>query len=190
MAVRPGTETDARFHPYLEGDRVILRALAASDLDELAAAADDPELSRWTTVPYPYTRAHADAFLREVDAAKATGWAHVFAIRARATGDFVGIIDLRDIEPVSGRAEIGYWITAAHRRRGYAKDAIRCVLAIGTNVFGIERFVANVREGNAGSESVLRSHGFREDPDDAREHPRTRMPGAKRFIRDSPDAPR
>lgn len=43
-----------------------IRALVDTDVDWICAACQDPDIQRWTSVPVPYTRAHAEDFVAAV----------------------------------------------------------------------------------------------------------------------------
>jgi RimJ/RimL family protein N-acetyltransferase len=58
--------------------------------------------------------------------------------------------------------ELGYWIAAAHRRRGFASEAASALLArIFTAEPSIETVCAAARVDNIASQHVLRRAGFR-----------------------------
>ncbi len=69
----------------LTTDRLVLRPFRPADEEEVHAAAQDPDIQRWTQVPSPYERTHAHAFVNEI---VPTGWredtAYPFAVRLRA----------------------------------------------------------------------------------------------------------
>jgi hypothetical protein len=51
--------------PTLTGARVRLRPWRADDADAVLAACQDAEIQRWTEVPVPYRREHAEGFVGE-----------------------------------------------------------------------------------------------------------------------------
>ncbi len=59
-----------------------------------------------------------------------------------------------------GRVEIGYMVVSEHRRRGYAEEAARALLAWATAEHGITRFRADVSPQNIPSLSLIRKLGF------------------------------
>lgn len=52
--------------PVLTGSMVTLRPRRADDVDDFAAACQDPDLQRWTSVPAPYRRADAVGYVQKV----------------------------------------------------------------------------------------------------------------------------
>ena len=72
-----------------------------------------------------------------------------------------------------GRAEVGYWILPAHRRRGHARAALRELIAYARD-HGARVVRAAVAPDNEPSLALLRSEGFAEvgeqwDEEDGRE---------------------
>ena len=49
--------------PTLTGSRVRLRPWRTEDVDAVCAACQDAEIQRWTQVPVPYARKHAEEFV-------------------------------------------------------------------------------------------------------------------------------
>ena len=83
--------TDLDGHPLVDGDLTLLPWRHVMSLpgvrDDLVAASNDPEMVRWTTVPHPYTAAHADEFLSAPTPAQvAQRPVHPVADHAFATG--------------------------------------------------------------------------------------------------------
>jgi RimJ/RimL family protein N-acetyltransferase len=144
----------------LPGGRGRLRAPAERDLDTITAACQDPTIVRWTTVPHPYERAHAEDFVRR---RASGGWdlgsAATFAI-ADAEDTWVGSIDLRLADPESTDAEVGYLVDPLARGHGYATAALGTLAAWGFDAFGLERIRWRAEVGNVGSRRVADKAGF------------------------------
>lgn len=105
---------------------VLLSPPTTADVDPILVACQDPEIQAWTTVPSPYEREHAEAFVQEwvVD-----GWAEnrhaTWAVRE--DGTLRGMVGLAMHPP--GSAEIGYWMAPEGRGRGLLHRAV--MLALG-----------------------------------------------------------
>ena len=95
-----------------------LRALQASDAEWIDRACQDAEIQRWTTVPRPYTQAHAESFIRDK-----AGELTAFAIVHAASNEPVGVAGVHHIR--DGVATIGYWVAPWGRGHGAATAAIR-----------------------------------------------------------------
>jgi RimJ/RimL family protein N-acetyltransferase len=61
-----------------------------------------------------------------------------------------------------GRAEIGYEIFEPYRRRGYAREAVRGLLAWATRRHGVRRFLAAIAPDNEASMQLALGLGFRQ----------------------------
>src|SRR6186997_1265680 len=94
-----------------EGD-FVLRTWREDDVDALVAAINGPEIAHWIpTIPHPYTREDAVAFIRgEVVPAHE-------AMAVELGGRVVGGIGI-GVSTIGYRASVGYWIAAPARGRG------------------------------------------------------------------------
>lgn len=145
----------------LSTERLVLHAPTEADVDAITAACQDPEIARWTTVPSPYTREHAEDFVHLVaqqwDAGSEVVWGMY------ADGELVGMIGLHHItDHHSGaHAELGYWVTAAARGKGYLTEAARAVVDWGFSELGLVRIRWQAVAGNIPSARAARALGFR-----------------------------
>lgn len=147
----------------LTTDRLALRPFAPSDEDEVYAAAQDPDIQRWTMVPSPYERAHARSFVSEQVPA---GWredtAYSFAVRLGSEGPLVAAVGVHVHEVFGSRNyEIGYWAAKEHRGRGYVTEAVRAVARWAFTELGAVRLEWRAHLDNAGSRAVAQKAGFR-----------------------------
>ena len=102
----------------LTGDRVTISPLAASDTDELVAAASDGRLWElwYTSVPPP--EGMADDVARRL-AEQRAGTLVPFTVRRVDTGAVIGSTNYMNIEPEAPRLEIGgTWNAASAQRSG------------------------------------------------------------------------
>lgn len=109
----------------IETPRLLLRAPAAGDIDQIARLANDEGIARMTTaMPYPYYRADAEAFVARAQALDPAREA-VFAIERPGDG-LVGVLGLH---PSGGLGpEIGYWIGRPYWGQGIASEAASAVM--------------------------------------------------------------
>jgi RimJ/RimL family protein N-acetyltransferase len=59
-----------------------------------------------------------------------------------------------------GRVEIGYAVITEHRRRGFAEEAVRAILAWAVRECGVTRFSARIEPQNIPSLNLIRKLGF------------------------------
>ena len=74
----------------------------------------------------------------------------------------VGRINFHGPPDARGAVEVGYAILPAHRRRGYAQEAVEALFAWASREHGITRFIASVSPDNEPSLGLVRKLGFRQ----------------------------
>lgn len=144
----------------LHTDRLILRAPTTDDVDAIYAACQDPEISRWTTVPSPYSREDAESFVELIaewwadDSQAIWGIFHEDAL--------VGVVGLHHItsHPTGGATELGYWATASSRGQGFMAEAARAVIDWGFAERNLARINWRAVVGNVPSARTARALGF------------------------------
>lgn len=167
--------------PVLRTERLVLDALGALDEDAVFESCQDPEVQRYTTVPVPYTREHAQSFVGDVardteeaddlvlwairlaggaaDARAAASGAPTDALPEPASVPLVGVIDLR-LEPI-GSATVGFWLAAPFRGRGLMTEALHAVAGWALDgELALQRLHWAAAVGNVGSATVARRAGF------------------------------
>jgi RimJ/RimL family protein N-acetyltransferase len=146
--------------PLVEGETA-LRAWRDSDLQPLVAACQDPEISRWTRVPYPYDVTDARAYLLQRHDSLQAGVAAPFAIVSSADRDqLLGSISLMRFSWKDARAEVGYWLAKEARGQGHVTRAVRLVTAWGFRHLDLERIDLLAATGNPASQRVAERCGF------------------------------
>jgi RimJ/RimL family protein N-acetyltransferase len=148
-------------HTPLSDAGTVLRGWRDSDLDALVAACQDPEISRWTRVPYPYGESDARRYLLARFDAIHCGTSAPFAIVAGdADGPLLGSISLMAPDWRHLRAEVGYWLSREARGRGHATRAVRMICRWGVHALGIERIELLAATANTASQRVADRAGF------------------------------
>lgn len=131
------------------------------DIDAIFAACQDPDIQRYTTVPAPYTREHAEGFVGLTTQWWESGAEAVWAIRHE--GALVGMVGLHKLDRGNGAGEIGYWMAPAGRGQGLLTEAARAVLDWGFSAEGpaLARIEWRAVVGNVPSARTARALGFR-----------------------------
>jgi RimJ/RimL family protein N-acetyltransferase len=146
--------------PPLQDGVVLLRPFSDDDVSELVAALADPEVSHWTTIPFPYTEKDARGWIERAAELWREGDGTPFAVTDRETGRLVGGIGMsvRD-----GVGTFGYWIREDARGRGIAPAALRLLCRWAVDDLGLERLQLMTLPGNVSSERVAEKGGFRRE---------------------------
>ena len=140
----------------LRTERLALSLPTAADVDAIYAACQDPDIQRYTTVPSPYERSHAEGFVPHVAKSWAEGTELTWAIREGET--LAGLIGLYRIG--GGAGEIGYWMAPGSRGRGLLTEAARAVVDWGFDELDLQRIEWRAVVGNVASARAARTLGF------------------------------
>ena len=148
--------------PDLSDGTVRLRAPERRDADAIHAACQDPAIVRFTRVPFPYTRAHAEAFVRNAAHELASGsGAHLVAADVES-GELLGVIGLM-IDRSRGSGEVGYWVTPDQRGRQVARRGVRLMVGWGLTELELARVQLMADVHNVASQRVAEVCGFRRE---------------------------
>lgn len=111
--------------PTLSDDGVAVRPLGPADLDALVEQSRDPLVRRWTSVPEPYERRDAEAYLRDV---VRPGWesGRELVLAVERDCRYAGLVRLRPDD--AGGAGVGYVLGPWARGAGTMSTALRLVL--------------------------------------------------------------
>ncbi|GGK24447.1 acetyltransferase [Streptomyces camponoticapitis] len=139
-------------------ERLRLRPLVPDDIDAVHAACQDPDIQRWTTIPSPYGRQHAEHFVERVvpDMWRA-GTNFVFAVEPVGGGPLLASVSAHSR---TGVWEVGYWTVKEHRGRGYTTEALGALVRWIFTELGAERVEWRAEAGNEGSRAVALKAGF------------------------------
>lgn len=140
---------------------VTLRAPEPSDLDMLYELENDS--SAWETgcTAAPVSR---DLLRRYIESAEtditATRQLRMMIV-SRESDEAVGTIDMFNVDILNRRAEIGIAVTAAHRRRGYALEALAAVASYAARYLGMHQLYATIAADNAASRALFSRAGYK-----------------------------
>jgi [ribosomal protein S5]-alanine N-acetyltransferase len=149
-----------------------LEPLGDQHLAGLAGLGRDPLIQRNTRVPEPWIEGFERQWLDGYEEGWAVGTQAGFAIVEPATGEFLGIAGLVDIQPEARQGEIGYLVTEPARGRGIATRALAFVTEYALDERKLERVELLIATDNEASirvaehggykrEGVLRSYGLK-----------------------------
>ncbi|MGW0120979.1 GNAT family N-acetyltransferase [Streptomyces sp. NPDC003327] len=100
-----------------------------------------------------------DARHRELIEAQDAGEIH-FHVLVAEDGEIVGRINLLNVDPRTGSAELGYRLAEKATGRGFATLGVREVCRLAVAEYGLSRLTAFVTVGNDASSAVLARAGF------------------------------
>ena len=130
-----------------------LRVLNPSDAEWITRACQDEEVQRWTKVPKPYMREHADSFIKNKN-----GDLAAWAIVDSRTQEPVGVCSIHNI--TNGVASVGYWVAPWGRKSGAASTALRIMPTLARRIGNAHTLQATIAETNAASQRTAARAGF------------------------------
>ena len=130
-----------------------LRNLVPSDTEWITRACQDEEVQRWTKVPRPYTREHAEAFIQNKN-----GELAAWAIIDSRSQEPVGMIGIHHV--INGVASIGYWVAPWGRKSGAASTALRIIPTLARRIGNAHTLQATIAETNTASRRTAERAGF------------------------------
>ena len=158
-----GAHRPAGSPPVLSDGVVLLRPPRADDAPRIAKGCQDPLISRWTSVPTPYSLADAQAWIAAHSPIGPEGieawWASPTWAITLEDDHWLGTIDLR-LDHADG-ATVGYLVAPWARGRGVATRSLRLACRWGFTALGLRVIQWRAHVGNEASRAVATRVGFR-----------------------------
>jgi RimJ/RimL family protein N-acetyltransferase len=134
---------------------VTLRPFVTGDVDDMVVMGRDPDTLRYTSVPHPYERRHAEEWVAEPGKDRRTTACWAIEAGDGGTARFAGSLDLRGHPP-----EIGYVLAPWARGRGYMARAVRLATRWAFEEAGLPVVHWRTQAGNLASWRVAHACGF------------------------------
>jgi ribosomal-protein-alanine N-acetyltransferase len=147
--------------PTLSNEVLTLRPLREEDISAIYEACQDPSISTFTRVPYPYAKEMAEEFVRGCDLSYRNHQGVVFAIEK--DGVFAGTIGLHGIQLTDHCAEVGYWVEKSHRGNGLCTAALQSILDFSLSIMDFRRIEGMADFNNFASQRVMERAGMVRD---------------------------
>lgn len=149
-----------------ETDRLILRHLQASDLEDFLGYRNDPEVARYQGWEH-FTREQAETTIAEqmLRVPGSPGKTFVFAVALKPDNRLIGDLGLMVREHDPNQAMTGYTFSRAYQGKGYATEAFIGMLdfVFDPNGLDMHRIFALVEPENTPSVRLLERTGFRRE---------------------------
>ena len=140
---------------FIDGD-LTLRPWQLSDAERVFHICQDPKVQEYTTVPVPYRREDATAFIeRNTPAGPEAGYAYACVVN----GEVVGSASLHNLNNFDHVVELGYWVSPEARGNRIATRASKMLVAFAFSS-GARRVQAFTLPENEGSRRTLLAAGF------------------------------
>ena len=140
-------------HPLFSA-RLKLRPLAEADAPTLVALANDWDVTRYTTLPFPYDISDALGFILSQ---RRNGV--VFALERLLDGALIGCMGA--YPDTNGSYEVGYWLGREYWGQGYATEAGRRFVRYLFQDIGLNDIWSSVNKDNIASVHVIHHLGMK-----------------------------
>ena len=138
----------------------LLRAPEPEDLDILFNMENDTALWMVSGNAVPYSRYQIKRYIEQSQHDFYTDRQVRFMIVRQADGVVLGSVDLTDIDPYNGRAEIGIALLSEYRGQGIASAALKIVAGYSKSVLRLRQLFCLVPKDNEESIKLFANNGF------------------------------
>lgn len=139
-----------------------LRAPEPEDLDVLFNMENDSSIWMVSGNAVPYSRYQIKKYIQQSQHDFYTDRQIRFMIEREADNVVMGTVDLTDIDPYNGRAEVGIALLSEYRGQGIASAALKTVLGYAKRVLRLRQLFCLVPADNETSVKLFASNGFGE----------------------------
>ena len=144
--------------PTLATERLILRKINITDLEDVFEYASDPAVTEFL-MWYPHkNREYTKAYLKYLKRLYCRGKFYDWGIEIN--GKIIGTVGFTSINLEDNCAEIGYVINSSYWGRGIAAEAIKEIIRFAFCVLKLDRLYAVIMSKNERSAKVLYKCGF------------------------------
>jgi RimJ/RimL family protein N-acetyltransferase len=149
----------------LESPRLRLRRFQSDDATAFAGYRSDPEVARLQSWSVPYSFDEAQQFVKSLESVspgKPGEWFQ-FAVVLRSNGALIGDCALRTTSVDPRQAELGFSFATPYQRRGYALEAVSCVLGYAFTKLEMHRVFSIIDARNERAQLLLERTAFRRE---------------------------
>ena len=161
---RPSIPSIAKLNLVIESQRLRMRPWEARDVDDIYPIVSDPEFPKLMSWEAHKTKAETAEWIEGAAQSIATNEEVKWAIEHE--GKAIGAIGFHEIcwqvrAFRLDRAELGYWLSPAHQRKGLMTEAVQAVVRFGFETIGLHKIVVTCMADNVASRRVIEKAAFR-----------------------------
>ncbi|RUS47940.1 GNAT family N-acetyltransferase [Cohnella sp. AR92] len=147
--------------PILETDRILLRPITRSDVDDMYEYCSVPEVSRYTTWDYHRNKDDTKGFIdfvrKRYEEEKVGPW----GIEYKETKRLIGSCSFVNWNNPCLRAEVGYVLSNRYWNMGIMTEVVRRILEFSFKELELVRVEARCHPDNLGSAKVMEKSGMK-----------------------------
>src|SRR5690606_26757311 len=149
--------------PVLNTERLTLRKMAVSDVQEVFEIRSDTEIMKFSTRPIAQTMQYALDHIRKVNEAVDRNESINWAVTLKGQERLIGMLGFVRIQPRNYRAEVGYVLNPNYQRQCIMHEALASVLDFGFSALGLNSIMAVVDPANLPSINLLEKFHFEKE---------------------------
>lgn len=149
--------------PNLETNRLNLRRLTSTDVNEVLALRSNPEIMKFIPRTLITTQEEALEFIITMDTTIDSKTVINWAITTKENDQLIGMIGYYRMKPENYRAEVGYLLATEHHGKGIISEALQRVVQFGFEEMGLNSIEAVIDPENIASEKVLLKINFEKE---------------------------
>ncbi|UFH35119.1 GNAT family N-acetyltransferase [Flavobacterium acetivorans] len=146
--------------PNLETERLLLRRVNNTDVNEIFELRSNPETMKYIPRPLVTTTEEALEHIAMIDAKIDSNEGINWAITLKGDSKLIGIIGHYRIKPEHYRAEIGYMLLPEYSGKGIVSEAVEEAVKYGFEIMKLHSIEAVIDPENNGSARVLEKLQF------------------------------
>lgn len=148
----------------LNTPRLSMRPIDFSDTSAIQTAAGERHVAdTMISVPHPYQDGESDRYIKNSLLEREQGKAISFSILLKSGKQFLGLIEVREIEREHLQAELSFWLATEACGNGYMQEALKAVVSYCFVDLGLNRLYAYHMVRNPASCKVLEKSGFTQE---------------------------
>jgi [ribosomal protein S5]-alanine N-acetyltransferase len=146
--------------PVIETERLLLKRITHSDVNEIFELRSNPETMKY--IPRPLVKTTEDALehIAMIDDKIVTNVGINWGITLKDNPKLLGIIGYYRMQPENYRAEIGYMLLPEFHGKGIIPEAVNKLIRYGFDNLKLHSIEAVIDPENFASEKVLQKCGF------------------------------
>ena len=146
--------------PILMSKRLMLRQLEAKDAKALFDYQSDKNNFEFVDMPVYIALEQAQSYIHKMNLGMTENKWIPWAICLKDEDEIIGTVSLWHLDDKENKAELGYGLFPAYRRKGYMKEALEKVLAYGFDDMKLLTIEAYTSVSNEPSKQFLDSQAF------------------------------
>ncbi len=143
--------------PILTTERLTLRQLSDSDVQEIFLLRSDPLINQYLDRPPSKTLKDALGFIEKIKNNSLSYW----AIAQKGNEKLVGTICLFDVSEELKKCEIGYELLTEYQGKGIMREAAKKIIEYSIQTLGLKTIEAYTHKDNQRSTNLLKELKFK-----------------------------